>query len=241
MNSGDDKMNSEVSFRAINRSKLVEDVVKQLQKKISDGEIQVGDKIPTEPILMEQFNVGRSTIREAVRVLVHAGLLEKKQGFGTFLISNLSQQEPLSQRLRRAEILEVYEVRRMLEVEMSRFAAKRRDDSDLQSMKKALKKRISSLQKGDMEAFIDADVSFHLAIARASKNSVAIDLFQSFSSVLSGALLKLAKESISDSQHSHPVHENIYQAICDQDEESAVKWTLENLDTTVNKLKTLLK
>ncbi|MCH5583684.1 FadR family transcriptional regulator [Shimazuella sp. AN120528] len=234
-------MNSKISFHAINRSKLVDDVVNQLQKKISDEDIQIGDKIPTEPELMEQFNVGRSTVREAVRVLVHAGLLEKRQGFGTYLIANLGTQEPFSQRLRRAEILEVYEVRRMLELEMSRFAAMRRDDHDLTSMREALDRRISALKKGDRNEYIHADVSFHLAIARASKNSVAIDLFQSFSSVLSETLQKLAEESADDSQRQHHIHENIYQAILQKDEDSAVQWTLENLDKTVVKLKALLK
>jgi DNA-binding FadR family transcriptional regulator len=233
-------MNSKISFHAINRSKLVDDVVNQLQKKISNGEIQVGSKIPTEPELMEQFGVGRSTVREAVRVLVHAGLLEKKQGYGTYLITNSSIQEPLSHRLRRAEILEVYEVRKMLEIEISRLAAQRRDDSDLITMQKTLDERLAALHHGDINAFIDADVAFHFAIAKASKNSVAIDLFQSFSSVLSETLQKLAKESISDPEHQHFDHEHIYQAIRDKDEASAVHWTLQNLDKTIIRLRTLV-
>lgn len=233
-------MNSKISFHTISRPKLVDDVVNQLQKKLSDGEIQQGSKIPTEPELMEQFGVGRSTVREAVRVLVHAGLLEKKQGFGTYLTSNSGIQEPLSNRLRRAEILEVYEVRKMLELEISKLAAERRDDNDLANMRSALDQRLQALQKRDMDAYINADISFHLSIAKASKNSVAADLFQSFSSVLSDALQKLAKDpNIHDPQH--PVHENLYQAIKDKDVTAAAHWTLKNLDKTVVQLKAFLQ
>lgn len=57
----------------------MDDVVNQIQQKISTGTILPGDKLPPEPELMQLFNVGRSTIREAVRVLVHAGLLEKSR------------------------------------------------------------------------------------------------------------------------------------------------------------------
>jgi len=76
------KSPSKVSFQTLNRTKLVDEVVIQLQKTISSGGLKYGEKIPTEPELMEQFGVGRSTIREAVRVLVHAGLLEKNKGSG---------------------------------------------------------------------------------------------------------------------------------------------------------------
>lgn len=65
---------------------------------------------------MQLFNVGRSTIREAVRVLVHAGLLEKRQGFGTYLKSSPIIQEPLTHRLHRAELIEVFEARKMIEL-----------------------------------------------------------------------------------------------------------------------------
>lgn len=233
--------NSKISFTSINRHKLVDDIVKQLQQKISAGEIKEGEKIPTEPELMEQFDVGRSTIREAVRVLVHAGLLDKKQGFGTFVTTNSANiQEPLSQRLRRAEVLEVYEVRKMLELEISRLAAERRDDNDLEQMKAALDLRWQAIQKGDWNEYVRADLEFHSTIAKASKNSVASDLFQSFSYVLTDALQKLTKDpEITDRQH--PIHENLYLAIKDKNATSAVHWTEINLNTTIEQIKKSLK
>ncbi|MCY9662580.1 FadR/GntR family transcriptional regulator [Paenibacillus chondroitinus] len=227
-------MNSKMSFQPLNRPKLVDDVVNQLQKKISEGEIKPGDKIPTEPELMQQFAVGRSTIREAVRVLVHAGLLEKKQGFGTFLKAQSAMQEPLDHRLRRAQILEVYEVRRMLELEISRLAAERRDENDLEQMRSALDQRYEALEKGDTDTYLREDVKFHLSIAVASKNSVVIDLYRSFTSALFEASQKLI---VTLQDPHHLFHENMYKAIKDKNVAEAEYWTMKNLDETVTQLK----
>ncbi|MCD9024586.1 FadR/GntR family transcriptional regulator [Cohnella silvisoli] len=232
--------NSKVSFQTLNRTKLVDDVVIQLQKTISSGELQYGEKIPTEPELMQQFGVGRSTIREAVRVLVHAGLLEKKQGFGTFLSANSVIQEPLEHRLRRAEIVEVYEVRKMLELEISRLAAQRRDDQDLEQMRRHLDQRSAAINKGDTNGYLNADIEFHIAVAAASKNHVVIDLFRTFSSVLRDALDKLVKDQEVHDPHTQ-YHEKLYEAIKDKDVAAAEHWTLLNLDGMVEELKKRLK
>ncbi|MBW7452854.1 FadR/GntR family transcriptional regulator [Paenibacillus sepulcri] len=223
-------------FRALNRPKLVDEVVKQLQRKFSDGEMHSGQKIPTEPKLMEQFGVGRSTIREAVRVLVHSGLLEKKQGFGTYLIARPVIQEPLLHRLRRAEILEVYEVRRMLELEISGLAALRREDKDIAQMRSALDQCVLALHAGDMRTYLNADIAFHLSVAVASKNSIAADLFRSFSSVILDANTMLYKNQ-SFHQSQHFFHENLYQAIKDKNVGEALKWTLKNLNETIDQQK----
>ncbi|MFC5651605.1 FadR/GntR family transcriptional regulator [Paenibacillus solisilvae] len=237
MQTGDDLMN----FQALKRSQLVDEVVIQLQKKISSGDLKLGDKIPTEPELMEQFGVGRSTIREAVRVLVHAGLLEKKQGFGTFLTSaSRAIQEPLDNRLRRAELLEVYEVRRMLELEIAKLAASRRDSEDLKQMRLFLDNRMQAQQRGDMASFLTADIQFHLAIAVASKNTVVIDLYRTFTSVLQDSLHKLVSDTEVHNPHDE-FHEKLYQAIAQQDAEAAVQWTRANLDGTVAAIKKALE
>ncbi|MCM3699405.1 FadR/GntR family transcriptional regulator [Paenibacillus macerans] len=228
-------MNDKLSFKTISHHKLVDDVVNQLQHKISRGDIRPGDKIPTEPELMEMFGVGRSTIREAIRVLVHAGLLEKKQGFGTYLKASPVIQEPLVQRLHRAELMEVYEARKMLELEISRLAALRRDEEDLQNMRKHLDERGLALQQNDRELYAKSDIEFHMAVAIASKNGVIIDLFRTFSEVLSDALRKLNKEYGSHDPHSY-YHEQLYEAIQQQDPDLAVKWTLLNLEGTIAEL-----
>ncbi|MEF2246016.1 MULTISPECIES: FadR/GntR family transcriptional regulator [unclassified Paenibacillus] len=228
-------MNEKMSFQALNKHKLVDDVVKQLQQQISSGNLQEGDKIPTEPELMEMLGVGRSTVREAVHVLVHAGLLEKKQGYGTFLRKKPTIQEPLAQRLHRAEIIEVYEVRKMLELEISRLAASRRDEEDLRKMREILDIRGAALKRGDRDQYVKSDIEFHMALAIASKNAVIIDLFRTFSDVLLNTMYKLEKEYSEHDPHTY-YHEQIYEAVKQQDAELAVKWTILNLDGTLAEL-----
>lgn len=228
-------MNDKLSFKTLNHHKLVDDVVNQLQHKISTGEILPGDKIPTEPELMERFGVGRSTIREAIRVLVHAGLLEKKQGFGTYLKAIPVIREPLVERLYRAELMEVFEARKMLELEISRLAALRRDDEDLQNMRGHLDDRSLALRQSDRDQYAKSDIEFHMAIAVASKNGVIIDLFRTFSQVLSEAMNKLNKEYGSHDPQSD-YHEQLFEAIKHQDPELAVKTTLLILEGTMAEL-----
>ncbi|WP_409344513.1 FadR/GntR family transcriptional regulator [Paenibacillus sp. MBLB4367] len=228
-------MSSKVSFASVHRKPLVDEVVQQLQKKISSGDIAPGDKIPTEPELMEQFHVGRSTIREAVRVLVHAGLLEKKQGFGTFLRPGATIQEPLDNRLRRAEIMEVYEVRQMMELEIARLAAERRDDDDLRRIKEHLDTRNQALKDKNLQVYIDADIRFHIAVSLASKNAVVTDLYKSFSVFVQETLTKIFANPDGHNPQTE-AHIKLYESIRDRDAAGAVAWTSRYLKGTIDEL-----
>lgn len=228
-------MFEEGSFRPVQPVKLVDDIVNQIQQQISKGLILPGDKLPPEPELMKLFNVGRSTIREAIRVLVHAGLLEKKQGFGTYLKSGPIIQEPLTHRLHRAELIEVFEARKMLEIEISRLAALRRDDIDLSHMREHLDTRKTALEQNDRELYAKSDIEFHLAVAMASKNSVIIDLYRTFSHVLSEAMNQLNRSYSSHDPQSY-YHEQVYEAIKNGDSDQAVQWTLNILNGTLSEL-----
>jgi DNA-binding FadR family transcriptional regulator len=226
-----------ISFKGVQQKKLGDQVIQQLQEKISLGELKPGDKIPTEPELMSMLGVGRSTIREAVRVLANAGLLEIRQGDGTYVLNRGSGSEPLEHRLRRAAILEVYEVRRILELEIARLAAMRRTEEDISNMRKSLNKRCEAKYIDD---YVDNDLRFHLAVAVASKNSVLADLYLSFSGALRSALVKL----VSDRElHKNQIaiHEQLLDAIERKDGEAAVYWTAENLDRTMKDLEALLR
>ncbi len=226
-------------FRNIERKKLGDQVIHQLQEKISLGELKPGEKIPTETELMTLFGVGRSTVREAVRVLAKAGLLEVRQGDGTYVLDRTNNLEPLEHRLRRASILEVYEVRRALELEIAKLAARRRSEEDLLAMRESLAKRREARRVNDNRSYVDADLFFHLAIAAASKNSVLTDLYFSFSNTMRDALDKL----ISDQelyQNQISIHEQLLAAIAQQDEQAAVYWAAQNLDRTMKDLQASL-
>src|SRR5260221_8638072 len=97
----------------LQRHNLADAVVSKLQQQLSLGEYQPGQKLPSEPELMRQFGVGRSTIREAIRILANTGLVSVQQGSGTFVESQSGIAEPLSQRLRRTNARDLDEVRQL--------------------------------------------------------------------------------------------------------------------------------
>jgi DNA-binding FadR family transcriptional regulator len=177
-----------VSLRTAQRASLVDQVIDQLKEQITSGWWQMHGKIPTETVLAEQLGVGRNTVREAVRALTHAGLLECRQGDGTYVRATSELSGAMLRRLRQAEQLEILEVRRALEVESARLAATRRDEDDILRIEAALADRDRAWENGDPEEFVEADLAFHMAVMHATHNLVLIDLYEDFSAALRASI-----------------------------------------------------
>jgi len=177
-----------VSLRTTQRASLVDQVIDQLKEQITSGSWQMNGRIPTETVLAEQLGVGRNTVREAVRALTHAGLLECRQGDGTYVRATSELSGAMLRRLRQAEQLEILEVRRALEVESARLAATRRNDSDISMIETRLAERDRAWESGDAESFVEADLAFHMAVVHATHNFVLIDLYEDFSTALRASI-----------------------------------------------------
>lgn len=188
------------NFNRLPKRRLVDQVIEHLQERISLGELPPGERLPTEDQLTAQLGVSRTTLREAVGVLAHAGLLDVRQGDGTYVRRSPAPGEPLHHRLRRAAALEVYEVRRVLELETARLAAERRTEADVAAMRAHLAERDAARARGDTAAFVDADVALHVSIATASRNAVLADLYRAFAAVL--------RDTIADVVRDPAVHES---------------------------------
>src|SRR5262249_42491130 len=128
-------------LRTAERSSLVGKVIDQLRALIESGEWPVGSKIPAEPALGQSLGVGRNTVREAVRALVHCGMLEPLQGDGTYVRAHDDLGAAMLRRMRRAGHLEALEVRASLERDAARLAAVRRTPEDLAALRAALRHR----------------------------------------------------------------------------------------------------
>ncbi|MEU6722685.1 FadR/GntR family transcriptional regulator [Nonomuraea wenchangensis] len=177
-----------MSLRTAQRASLVDQVIDQLKEQITSGSWPMNGKIPTETVLAEQLGVGRNTVREAVRALTHAGLLECRQGDGTYVRATSELSGAMLRRLRQAEQLEILEVRRALEVESARLAATRRTDDDIARIEAALAERERAWDLDDPEYFVEADLAFHMAVAHATHNLVLIDLYEDFSAALRASI-----------------------------------------------------
>jgi DNA-binding FadR family transcriptional regulator len=161
----------------MDRSSLASRVTAQLQSLIESGEWPVGTKIPAEPVLVQVLGVGRNTVREAVRALVHSGMLEPRQGDGTYVLADNELGAALLRRVRHTGHLEALEVRNSLERDAARLAAARRTEQDVAALRAALRNCDSARDAGDDEAFVHADVAFHQAVVAAAHNSMLADLY----------------------------------------------------------------
>ncbi|MEU5576181.1 FadR/GntR family transcriptional regulator [Streptomyces huasconensis] len=217
-------------LRSAARTNLVDLVIAQMESLISDGEWKVGEKIPAEPLLVEQLAVGRNTVREAVRALVHTGMLEPRQGDGTYVRANSDFGAAVQRRLRRAGVLEAYEVRACLERDAARHAAERRTEKDLVTLRAALAERGRAWESGDTAAFIDADMAFHRTVAEASHNGVLAELYGHLSDVLRETLQSVVAAPVPDAvRHQFDAHQAIVDAIEARDPQGAEAAVLAHL------------
>ncbi|MGC4104852.1 MAG: FCD domain-containing protein [Thermomicrobiales bacterium] len=165
-------------FNALARVSLVDQIIAQLHALIKAGEWPVGTRIPTEADLVVQFGVGRNTIREAVRALGYAGMLETRQGDGTYVRAYSDLGGMIQRRVEGAALTEALEVRNSLERDAARLAASRHTDADLDAICAALARQAAALlQDGNQDEVVEADVAFHRAIINATYNSVLADLY----------------------------------------------------------------
>lgn len=199
----------------IQKKSLAEEVAEQLQKQIKEGKLKEGDKLPIEPELMKIFGVGRSTIREAVKMLLNRGYLSVQQGRGTFVKSQIPTNESFEQRLQQADIQDLYDVRKILEIAIAERAALHRTEQDLKDIQKIIIERKTSAKSNLLEECIDADIHFHVAVAKATHNEILFELYKSASI----HLYKGYNHIYDDTKHfldSQPLHEKLVKYIIDK-------------------------
>jgi len=199
----------------LKRQSLAESVAESLQSEIASGTFKVGEQLPTEPDLMQRFGVGRSSVREAIRILAHNGWVKVQQGLGTFVASQHGAGKPLTQYLERASFDEVDEVRLVLEIKIAERAAAHRTAKDITRMKQYLKKRLEYAEAGKLEACMQADIDFHSALAEASRNGIMIDLYKTIAVHLKKAFQERHKD-VSSFLDSQERHEQLLQYITEQ-------------------------
>ncbi|QXI27581.1 FadR/GntR family transcriptional regulator [Pseudomonas vanderleydeniana] len=173
------------SIPLIKRS-LVDQALEQLRARITQGTWKVGERLPTEPELAAELGISRNTMREAMRVLAFSGLIEIRQGDGSYLRTTT---DPLAtmQALSRCSLDQARETRHSFEVEAIGLAALRRTDEDLKGLREALEAS-SHHYHGDLDCFITCDLVFHQRLIDAAHNPMLSELYRYFSSVIAGAL-----------------------------------------------------
>lgn len=210
-------------IQKINRMSLVEQVAAQIEELIQSERWIVGKKIPPETELMEQFAVSRNTLREAIRALVHAGLLETKQGSGTIVRSKNTLDAALKNHVKKATLLETVDVRVALEKQAVQLAAHHRTDKDLARLETNIKACQQAAENDDIEQFIASDINFHKAIVHAGNNQLLIQLYEPLTDVLYAFIQDVMKLD-RPFQYEEELHTDLLEAIRIQDGEAATRY-----------------
>lgn len=194
------------------RPSLTAQVIEQLEGLIGSGEWPVGSRIPPEPELVRELGVGRNTVREAVRALVHAGLLEARQGDGTYVRATSDLNAALQRCVARTSVLEAFEVRGSLERDAARLAALRRDDDDMAAIDRALEERSVARRGGDLTAFVTADVRLHQAVVAATHNALLVELYDHLTETMIVTIGAVERAGVEDGLLSR-AHSDLVSAI----------------------------
>ncbi len=174
-------------YKAVRTSRLYEQIVQQIEDSILSGVLKAGEQLPSERELATRFGVSRTAVREAVKALSEKGLVEAYTGRGTFVTDATSQvmRQSLDRMIRIGQpegSVYLVELREIFEPEIAALAALRVEESHLTQMREAIAIMDRSMHNPD--AYIEADLDFHLALAEAAGNPLVLSLLDSIVELL---------------------------------------------------------
>src|SRR5437899_10365453 len=212
-------------YTPIQSVKVFEQVAVQIEKRILDGELRSGDRLPTERDLAEQFHVSRTAVREAMIILAQKGLVDMRPGRGTIVIDGASKAMQhsigLAMKLKLGEVGgsdNLVEVREILETEIAALAATRATEREIAAMREAVK--VMDEHLNDADAYISADNNFHEALAQGTQNTLILILVNSIVNLLSEQRKQIF-EVEGGPQRGQFHHKRILESVIHHDPEAA--------------------
>lgn len=181
-------------YKVVRTSRLYEQIVQQIEESVLNGSLKPGDQLPAERDLAQRLGVSRTAVREAVKTLREKGLVEAYSGRGTFVTDGTSQAARQSFDLmvkigQQENSPHLAELRLILEPGIAAMAAERAKDEDLAAMREAV--AVMERAQKDPEAYIEADLDFHLALAEAVANPLILSLIDSIVGLLREQRIKI--------------------------------------------------
>ncbi|NEW09069.1 FadR family transcriptional regulator [Paenibacillus sp. SYP-B3998] len=206
-----------------------EEITEQIKNLILQGQLKVGDKLPSTKELSERFGVGRSTTREALSALKAMGFIDIRQGGGCRIISNTPNEIELpeleSLRVNRTTLLELLEARHSLEISNAAIAAEKRTDDDLEILNGLMKEMEASIGN-DLEGE-RTDLLFHVSLAKATHNSIMVRLFDSIMNPMEMAIRETRRVEMYANcfvaERLYQEHSMIFEAVSARDKNLAAR------------------
>lgn len=210
------------------RVSAVQKAIDSIRARIRSGEWPTGSRLPSETELTAMLGLSRSPLREAVRALVHTGMLTVHQGDGTYVAATDEASAVLTRRALDSRVTDVLDVRVGLDAVCAELAARRRTDDDLVCLHAALEERRQAVASGQQTRFAHADAQFHFLIAQAAHNPLLSAVYRGVVGALARSVdsAPTLHHAIRDRRHDH---EALLGAVEDSDPVHAASIALEIL------------
>ena len=228
--------------------RLSDAVAEEIERRILEGSLKTGDRLPAERELALELGVSRSSIREAIQKLVSRGLLTSRQGEGTRVTDRLeaSFSDPWEEMVANHPSVreDLLEFRHMLEAKAAECAALRATEADRERLALCHERLCAAFDQEDLEALVDCDLGFHQAVAEASHNAII--------GHMTASLLKLMREHIRKNlseliripearQRLREQHQHVWQRIAGSDPLGARSAAVEHIDYVKETLSEVLR
>lgn len=219
-------------FESLHQTRLYDQVVERIEKLILDGQLKSGDRLPSERELCDQFGVSRTVIRESIKSLQEKGLVEIRPGVGTFVhdgMADIMRQSigRIIMKDKRHGLGNLTQVREIIEPEIAALAAENATQADIQAMQSAISTMDESMH--DVDAYIVADQAFHLALAKATQNTLIVDLIDSIVDLLAEQRRYIFLASKGGPERGQIHHKRILNAVISGDRQSARELMMQHL------------
>lgn len=188
--------------------------LEKLKAYIKDQNLQKGDKLPTEPELIKILGVGRSTVRESVKILAYSGVVEVKQGSGTYLTGEQTQSIDNIKLRHTEKMLEYEAIKKLINNDIT--------DQQWLSLKARLGRRNQLLEQGKFSDYLDADIKFHTMIIQLSQNEYLTKWYQQLQPLWKSYLSKLVVKS-EEYRGNTELHNQLFEALINRNQETALK------------------
>lgn len=209
-------------LKVLKKETIAEMIIDQIIEQIALGNYRYGDRLPSERELASSFGVSRASVREAMRALASMELVEIRPGKGTFFTRNASPlfRDELSSKLliKRRELNETIEARKIIEVELSKLAALRASDEDIEKLKQILSDM--NLKIDSKESFVEDDLYFHLTIAKMAGNSILFETILSIRQLLKLNHVEVVNIRVKD-DIAYDGHLEVFEGIKERNPEKA--------------------
>lgn len=225
-------------FESINTKKNYEQIIDQIQEMIVDGTFKSGDKLPPERELTTKLGVSRTSLREALKALEVLGLIESKQGGGSYIANNISKtilkSISIAYKLNNGTVEDILELRHCLEVQAVRTAALKATDEQIKEMEDIIEKMTKTDDENEKASL---DIAFHNMLIKITDNVIFQIISDSVSNLMAPFIKAIREIYKGNDEHLNMYyfveqHRNIINAIKERDPEKAAYAMIEHIRLT---------